>query len=220
MVRLTRTQKKELTRARLLEAAEEVFLRRGFHRARLEEIAEEAELTTGAIYSNFGGKDDLFLALFEEYVERRVREIERATAGRETMEDLARREARRAMGHEPEWTLLVMEFWTYAAREARLRRELASRHLRLLEAGARLLEDAAEEVGATLLLPALDLSRAAVAMERGIALDRLVYPEGGVPEELLESMMGLFFRQATSPADGASGRWAQKPGSRTSREEA
>jgi AcrR family transcriptional regulator len=196
MVRLTREQKKALTRSQLLGAARKVFLRRGFHRASLEEVAEEADLTTGAIYSNFEGKDDLFLALLEEHIERRVQEIYAVTAGRETLEDLVRREARRSMGQELEWNLLLMEFWTYAARDPHLRQELATRHFRLLEAGAKLLEGAAVELGETLLLQAPDLARAVSAMERGIALERLVDPEG-VPEDLLESMLGLFFREAT-----------------------
>ena len=48
-----------------------MFLRRGFHAASLDEIAEEAGYTKGAVYSNFAGKDDLFLALLaEHYVQR------------------------------------------------------------------------------------------------------------------------------------------------------
>ncbi len=43
-------------------AARTVFLRRGFHGASLDEIAEEAGYTKGAVYSNFAGKDDLYLA--------------------------------------------------------------------------------------------------------------------------------------------------------------
>jgi AcrR family transcriptional regulator len=211
MARLTRKQKKDLTRSQLLKAARKAFLRRGFHRASLEEVAEEADLTTGAIYSNFEGKSDLFLALLEEHIERRVQEIYEATAGRQTLEDLVRRDARRSMGQELEWNLLLMEFWTYAARDPRLRQELAARHFRLLEAGAKLLEEAAAELGETLLLPALHLARAVSAMQRGIALERLVDPEG-VPEDLLESMLGLFFREATAPAEGVSERSTQNEG--------
>ncbi len=113
--RLTREEKKALTRSRLLEAAEEVFLRRGFHRAGLEEVTEEAGFSTGAVYSNFESKDDLFLALLDERMERRVREFHEAAAKRETLEDLARGDARRyaaTMARKPEWTLLLMEFWT------------------------------------------------------------------------------------------------------------
>src|SRR5436309_3192293 len=67
-----RDEQRALTRTRLLEAAQRVFARRGFHGSSVEEIAREAGATTGAIYSNFAGKEDLFLALFEEHVASQV----------------------------------------------------------------------------------------------------------------------------------------------------
>jgi AcrR family transcriptional regulator len=60
---LTATPKRRETVARLIEAAAEVVAEKGFQRASLEEIAARAGLTTGAIYSNFEGKDDLFWAV-------------------------------------------------------------------------------------------------------------------------------------------------------------
>jgi AcrR family transcriptional regulator len=71
--RLSRQEKKAETRARLLEAAESVFARRGFHAASVEEVAEEAGFSTGAVYSNFGGKEDLFLALWDSALEGALR---------------------------------------------------------------------------------------------------------------------------------------------------
>ena len=214
--RLTREQKKALTRRQLLQAAEEVFLRRGFHRAGLEEVAEEAGFTRGAVYSNFEGKDDLFLALLDERIERRMRQLDEATAGLETLEDLARRDARRWMmqvGQEPEWRLLLMEFWTHAARDPRLRRELAARHAHQVEAAAKVLEEAAAELSETLVLPACHIARAVIAMGRGVTLEWLVDPDG-VPEELLETMLVLFFREAIAPvevlSEDASGRSVQR----------
>src|SRR5436853_4965753 len=70
--RLLRAERKERTKSELVEAARAVFLRRGFHGASVEEIAEEAGYTKGAVYSNFDGKDALFLAAFEEHFERRA----------------------------------------------------------------------------------------------------------------------------------------------------
>ncbi len=51
--RLTRDEKKAQTRLRLLEAAAHVFARRGYHAATVDEVAEEAGYTVGALYSNF-----------------------------------------------------------------------------------------------------------------------------------------------------------------------
>jgi AcrR family transcriptional regulator len=59
-----------MTRRHLLEAAAIVFAQKGFHAATLDEAAAAAGFTKGAVYSNFKSKDDLFLALFDDRIER------------------------------------------------------------------------------------------------------------------------------------------------------
>jgi TetR/AcrR family transcriptional regulator len=59
-----RRQHHELSRAQLLDAAEEVFGRKGFHDATLKEVAELAEFSVGSVYSFFANKDDLFRQIF------------------------------------------------------------------------------------------------------------------------------------------------------------
>lgn len=61
-----RVARKEQTRCALIEAAAAVIAERGFHAASLSEIAARAGVTTGAVYSNFRSKDDLFLAVIRE----------------------------------------------------------------------------------------------------------------------------------------------------------
>lgn len=58
----TRGSTRESTRERLLAAAVEVFVEQGYDGARLQDIARTAGLTTGAIYANFRGKDELLFA--------------------------------------------------------------------------------------------------------------------------------------------------------------
>src|ERR1700722_2235653 len=65
----------EATRRKLLEAAEQVFARDGFEAARLEDIASLAGYTRGAFYANFQSKEDIFFALLESWVGRRIAEI-------------------------------------------------------------------------------------------------------------------------------------------------
>src|SRR5882762_9680495 len=60
-------------RAALLEAALEVFADRGYRDASVDEIAERAGYSKGAIYFHFSGKDDLFFALLEERIDRPMR---------------------------------------------------------------------------------------------------------------------------------------------------
>ena len=61
--RLTRAQSRMQTRQRLLDAAADTFARKGFAAASLDEIAEAAGFSIGAVYSNFTSKDDLFAQL-------------------------------------------------------------------------------------------------------------------------------------------------------------
>jgi AcrR family transcriptional regulator len=70
--RLTREESRALTRSRVLAAAAEVFAEHGFHAASLEEVADRAGYSIGAVYSNFRSKDDLFLSLMTE----RLRDFE------------------------------------------------------------------------------------------------------------------------------------------------
>lgn len=59
-----RLQHQGLSRTQLLDAAEEVFGRKGFHETTLKEVAELAEFSVGSVYSFFENKDDLFRQIF------------------------------------------------------------------------------------------------------------------------------------------------------------
>jgi len=59
-----RLLQQDLSRAQLLDAAEEVFGAKGFHETTLKEIADLAEFSVGSVYSFFENKDDLFLNVF------------------------------------------------------------------------------------------------------------------------------------------------------------
>ncbi|MFD3972537.1 TetR/AcrR family transcriptional regulator [Streptomyces cyaneofuscatus] len=74
---MTRAETKERNRRALLDAAFHVVSRDG-HRARLDEIAERAGLTTGAVYSLFGSKSGLLGALVTDYLQPHYEEIEQA----------------------------------------------------------------------------------------------------------------------------------------------
>ncbi|KOV82442.1 helix-turn-helix domain-containing protein [Nocardia sp. NRRL S-836] len=69
MVRLTRVQQQARTRALVLAAAKEEFAEHGFGPAKVDRIAERAELTRGAVYSNFPSKRALYLAVLIDLVE-------------------------------------------------------------------------------------------------------------------------------------------------------
>ncbi|MEU7580063.1 helix-turn-helix domain-containing protein [Streptomyces sp. NPDC041068] len=80
MVRLTRAQQQERTRAAVLTAARAEFTERGYAAAKVDKIAERAELTRGAVYSNFPGKRALYLAVLLDLVEHGASEPAATTA--------------------------------------------------------------------------------------------------------------------------------------------
>src|SRR5271167_332163 len=78
------------TRARLLQAAGEVFAKHGYDRASLEDVVAAAGLTKGAVYSSFASKDELFYALMRERIGERLELVAEAAERQTTIEDVTR----------------------------------------------------------------------------------------------------------------------------------
>jgi AcrR family transcriptional regulator len=200
--RLTREQSKANTRERLLAAARSAFAESGFHGASVEEIASRAGFSTGALYSNFDGKEDLFLVLMERAIDEHAAEIARAVAERPTVSERAAGGARQWMAmieREPELLLLFMEFWAYGVRDASVRPKVAERFAQVRRLLTRLIEDAVREFDLQLALPAEQLAIAVDALADGIARQRLTDPSA-VPDELMGNVLSLLFEAATRPA--------------------
>jgi AcrR family transcriptional regulator len=188
--RLPREERKQRTRAELLGMARRVFEERGFHAASLEEIAEEAGYSKGAIYSNFSGKDELFLAVLEEHIEQRARAVVDAALDGEDFEAAVRavaRSARDAGEREPRWAALLVEYWTHVSRRDGVRAVVLGLHERQLDAFTVVIEELARRHGVVFRIPAREVVRGTGALGRGLALERLLAPElpiGELFEEL------------------------------------
>jgi AcrR family transcriptional regulator len=200
--RLTREQSKANTRDRLLAAARSVFARSGFHGASVEEIASEAGFSTGALYSNFDGKEDLFLVLMEREIDEHAREIADAVGERESVSERARGGAQQWMTmieREPEVLLLFMEFWAYGVRDPRVRPKVAARFAQVRELLTRLIADGVREFDLELDIPAEQLAVAIDALADGIARQKLADPDA-VPDDLMGRVLSLLLAGATRPA--------------------
>ena len=96
----------ELTRQSLLEAAIKVFSKQGYAATRLEDIAEAAKVTRGAVYHHFGGKAELFSEIIENSsqtsdraIQRAIQELRSPEAAKTTVADaVPREEQRRPLG--------------------------------------------------------------------------------------------------------------------------
>lgn len=195
--RLTRAERREQVRTDLLAAAQEVFPRRGFHQATLEEIAAEAGWSKGAVFSNFAGKDDLFLAVLAERNRTRIAAQTAAARRDGTLAAglvAAGREWADTTQRDPRWTSLLVEFWTHAARDDDLRARASALHEELLDVYADLIEDLAARDDIELLAPAKDIARSAASLGRGLTLERLLDPDAVSPEQFEQ----LFSRHVLS----------------------
>jgi AcrR family transcriptional regulator len=129
---MAKTPKKETqartkeTRKLLLEAAEQIFVRDGYEKAQVAQIAAAAGRTKGAVYSHFKNKEDFFLALFEERSAQRAQNlVERMKATKTKSENLQRlREFYRAQASDRAWALLTLEFKLFAIRHPDSKRRL------------------------------------------------------------------------------------------------
>ncbi|HLI32576.1 MAG TPA: TetR/AcrR family transcriptional regulator [Solirubrobacteraceae bacterium] len=181
------------TRTRLLDAARRVIARAGYHGASVEEIAAEAGFSTGALYSNFDGKADLFVALMEREIDAHSREIGAAVEGRPSVSARAREGAQEWMAtieREPELLLLFMEFWAYGVRDPAMRAHVAERFAHVRALLTRLILRTAEDFGLELALPAEQLAVVIDALADGIARQKLADPQA-VPDDLLGRAIAL-----------------------------
>ncbi len=174
--RLTRAERAERTRQDLLDAAERRFLRDGYHATTLDHIAEDAGYTKGAVYSAYESKAGLFFALMDSITDRRMGEVG-ALLGEHSGEDLRDELARRPVEEHCAQFLLLAEFWVHAARDPALLAEFAARYRRVRERLAELAPTCPPLGGPAWAIVTLALSH-------GLALERLIDPEG-VPDDLM-----------------------------------
>ena len=186
----------------MLDAAARVIARSGLHGASVEAISDEAGFSTGAIYSNFKGKEDLFLALYEQRIQRRRSELRGVAAdagGAKAGLGPMAESAMAAMDRERDWFLLYFEFALHAARDPAFGRRFAAvrdEGLAELSAG---ISEGLKHAGAGTAADPDELARAIRALSYGLALDQLL-DDGGAPDGLLGHVLHLLFRGVSAEA--------------------
>jgi AcrR family transcriptional regulator len=190
--RLTRAERAAATRRDLLEVAERRFFADGYHGTRLDDVAEEAGYTKGAVYSAYQSKAGLFLALYDQIVEQRIREIRELLSEHETedgrLDALARAPVDDRNGR---FLILAIEFLTHAAHDDELLDVISQRHRHLRASLAALAPSSGPldpEAWAVMTL----------ALSNGVALERLIDPRG-VPGDLMASVQRSVVGPAVRP---------------------
>ena len=156
-------------RARLLDAAAAEFAEHGYAGTSVQAIARRAGLTRGAIYWNFNDKQELFLALLDERIDRPARELMRLTE-----------------------TAPAEQATAAAVRDPTMREAFTERQHDLREVLARALRARHATTGIPLTYPADRLAAAVLALAHGIAMNKLVDPHG-TPDELQGEILDLLY---------------------------
>lgn len=203
--RWTPERRRQQTRDVLVEAAAQVFAERGFEGASLEEIAERAGYSRGAIYKNFGGKDELFLAVSQRHNERTVARfaelIEELGSGGwnvGTIPELAA-EWRRMFFRDPQLYILGTEFNLYLLRHPEMRPKVVEYLHHTVAVVAQFMEEQAAEAGVELPYPPELLARMLLSASDGFQQTMRTDPDS---PDLVEPFLDLFMRAVVAPAVG------------------
>jgi AcrR family transcriptional regulator len=200
----TPERRRQLTRDTLLDAASVVFARRGFHGASLEEIAETAGFTRGAIYKNFADKEELFMAVWERYNERVLEEFAELLAGGNDFVSVelsvVAEKWRETQTRDPDLFALGMEFNLYLLRNPEVRDRVTARRHEGAHRVARFMEQRAAAAGARLPMPADDLAYIFLITSDGFTEASLTDPELA---RLYEPFLQLMIRGMAAMQDEA-----------------
>ena len=193
--RLSRAERKQQTRRRLLEVAAEFFATKGYAETSLDEIAEEAGLTKGAVYSNFTSKAELALAVLDELtVAPKVDIFSQVDAGEAfaNQHEHGGKFLVEAMDASSLWFQVELQCILQAQKDPELRRRMHDRDTALR---ASLAESIAKRMEVAGWVPVADLDlivAALTAVGSGMALQRLKDPER-LPDELAGQLIAAVY---------------------------
>jgi len=187
-------ERTEATRQKLLAAAERIFARDGFEAARLEDIAAGAGYTRGAFYANFESKEDIFFALLEEWVRKRIEAfISVLRKHQDPDEKLAGLQKHYAeLACDRRLVLISMEFKLFALRHPESHARLRDRHRRIRATWGDLISELLQSLGHALPISNPAASACLSAMAQGLLLEHLVDPKT-LSEVDVRLVLGYFF---------------------------
>ncbi len=193
----SRTRQAERTRAtrrKLLDAAKRIFAKVGFEAARLEDIAAGAGYTRGAFYANFKSKEDIFFALFEEWVRERIESLTDAVRRHSDPAEklVALRSHYAEHAKDRPLVLISMEFKLFAMRHPESHARLRSRHRRIRASVGRLFAETMRTLGKTVPIEYPAASACLGALSQGLLLEHLLDPKT-LSDGDVRKVMGIFF---------------------------
>jgi AcrR family transcriptional regulator len=185
--------KRDRTRAALLEAARALIREKGYERTTLEDVALRAGMTTGAIYGNFRNRAELFVALGHAYWAPIVPRIEPGAS----LAAIMRAFAEATLAAIPDRTTAAVGRLTglaYALTNPELRAQVQEITAGSYDFGAEWLRSIAKED--ELPMPAEQMVRVIHALTEGLVLQRILTPDL-CPDEVFFSAFAALANQGT-----------------------
>lgn len=176
----TRDQARAQTRAALLASAEQRFLAHGYQGTSLEEIAEAAGYSKGAVYSNFESKEALFVEVNAARDERHVQPLLDDLLRRDDIESklgALERWLAASSEQDSEWMLVETEFALVAHRTPGMADRLRVLHRASRASIAEVIRTHAAAAGLDLALDADVVAEALIAVLRGLSLAHAIDPQ-------------------------------------------
>jgi AcrR family transcriptional regulator len=205
--RLSRAEAKARTRELLLEAAARTFAVKGFAGASVDEIAEAAGFSVGALYSNFTNKEQLFVELLS------TRAITRVTEAAHIFEDGEEglQDPMEALGRllidvadkDMDFAPLRAEFWLYAVRNPSVLATFAARMREPREALEHLVGARVERCGNPADVPISSVAVVVHALFQGLVQQRRIDP-ASVPDDLFGQALSWLFTGLKAENQGES----------------
>ena len=191
--RLTREESRAQTRATLIAVGRAHFLRYGLGGAVAEKIAEDAGYSRGALYSNFDGKEELFLAVIREEQAHRLNVFssilkeeqsakQRLKKMRDTIADLLT---------DRDWIVLHAEFEAGALRNERLRQSFLELHRQQIRDGV-LVRELLRSSDVTSSLKPDDFTLVILNLAHGLAVTQRILAEEFPQKSARKLIQSLF----------------------------
>ena len=175
-----------------------MFASHGFAGTSIDAVAGAAGFTKGAVYSNFGSKDDLFFALMDQQIQlraqRAVEVVRDLPAGAPIAFAAIGARLTRSMADNRDWQLLFVEYWARALRDPEVQARFVSHRRAVRRLIGAAIDDLSASMGVQLAVPTEQIALLVLGLSNGLALEELIDP-GTVAESLIGTVLSGLVRQ-------------------------
>jgi len=209
--RLTREEKRQETKEKLLRSAEQLFNQGGYEKASVDLIAENAGFSKGAFYSNFESKEAIFLELLESSKRRKIEALESLVAREMSAEELlsAIRNYQAGPDSDFDFAQLAVEFQLQASRDATFAKAYAKLNRNYRDSMIGVFEKLYAKLGRTPTAPVKDLVDILMATISGLLLQAADAPAHVRKRLISEATLLILGISAEPGAQTAKGRMGE-----------